>query len=102
MRVNLKILGAYHESFKVGSPPLGETVSDFPLVVDAMRGVELARIDGRGEALIKATLEPLYFVLAWFEVVTWTEISSLCGKRIPNGYKAYSLKKAFAIWSMRI
>jgi len=31
-----------HERFKVGPPPLGKTVTDFPVVVNPVGGIELA------------------------------------------------------------
>ncbi len=34
----------YHEGLKVGTPPLGKTISNFPVVVDPVGGVKLARI----------------------------------------------------------
>ena len=36
----------HHERFKVRTPPLSEAVSDFPVVVDPMGGIELARVSG--------------------------------------------------------
>ena len=53
MRVNHeKFVYTYHKSFKIRSPPLGEAVAYFPLIVDAMRSVELARINWWGETLV--------------------------------------------------
>jgi hypothetical protein len=36
----------HHERFKVRAPPLSEAVSDFPVVVNPVRGIELARVGG--------------------------------------------------------
>jgi hypothetical protein len=35
-----------HEGLEVGTPPLGEAISNFPVVVDPVGGVELTRITG--------------------------------------------------------
>jgi hypothetical protein len=59
------------ERFKVRSPPLGETVADFPVVVNAMRGVKLTRIGRRCEAFVKKAFESFDLVLSRFQVVTW-------------------------------
>ena len=37
----------HHEGFKVGPPPLGKTVADFPVVVNPMGSIELARVTRR-------------------------------------------------------
>ena len=42
----------YHKGLEVGAPPLGEAVSNFPVVVDPVGGVELTRITGRGQSII--------------------------------------------------
>jgi hypothetical protein len=34
----------YHKGLEVGTPPLGETISNFPVVVDPVGSVELTRI----------------------------------------------------------
>lgn len=60
---------AHHERLKVGSPPLRQAISDLPLVVNAMGRVELARIDGRREAVVESALEPLDLVFAWLQIV---------------------------------
>jgi hypothetical protein len=50
---------------------LGETVADFPVVVNAMRGVKLTRIGRRCEAFVKKAFESFDLVLSRFQVVTW-------------------------------
>jgi len=62
----------YHERLKIGSPPLSETVSDFPLVVDTVRCIELFRFRGWGETLVQSTLEAVDVVFTRLEVVAWT------------------------------
>jgi hypothetical protein len=44
----MKIRVTYHKSLEVGAPPLGDAISNFPVVVDPMGGVELTGIAGRG------------------------------------------------------
>lgn len=60
---------AYHESFEVRPPPLGETVTDFPFVVDPVGGVELARLCGWGETIVQSPFEAFDFVFTGFKVV---------------------------------
>ncbi len=33
-----------HEGFEVGPPPLGKTIADFPVIVNPMGSIELARV----------------------------------------------------------
>jgi hypothetical protein len=56
----------HHECFKIRTPPLGEAVSDFPVVVDPVGCVELARVTRWSQAVIQATLEALQLVFAGF------------------------------------
>jgi hypothetical protein len=42
----------HHERFKVRTPPLGEAVSDFPVVIDPVGCVELARVSGWCQTVI--------------------------------------------------
>ena len=42
----------HHERLKIGAPPLGEAVTNLPVVVDAMGRVELTRLGRRGQAVI--------------------------------------------------
>jgi hypothetical protein len=70
--VEWRINQTYHERLKIGSPPLSETVSDFPLVVDAMRCIELFRFGRRGETFVQSALEAVDVVFAGLEVVAWT------------------------------
>jgi len=58
-----------HKSFKIWSPPLGQTVTNFPFVVEAVGAVELLRVGRGSETVIQAFFQTLYFVLAGFEVV---------------------------------
>lgn len=37
----------HHEGFKVGPPPLGKTVTDFPVIVNPVGGIELAGVTRR-------------------------------------------------------
>ena len=56
----------HHECFKVRTPPLGETVSNLPVVVDPMGGVELTRVTRWGQPIIQTTLEAIQLVFARF------------------------------------
>jgi hypothetical protein len=42
----------YHKGLEVGTPPLSETISDFPVIVDPVGGVELTRIAGWCQSII--------------------------------------------------
>ena len=66
----------YHERLEIGSPPLSETVPDFPLVVDTMGCIKLFRFGRRGETLVQSALEAVDVVFAGFEVVAWTARAS--------------------------
>lgn len=61
-----------HKSFEIGSPPLGQTVTNFPFVVEAVGAVELLRVGRRGETVVQAFFQTLYFVFARLEVVAWS------------------------------
>ena len=62
----------HHEYFKVRTPPLGEAVSNLPVVVDPVGGVELTRVTRWGQPVIQTTLEALQLIFAGFQVVTRT------------------------------
>ena len=89
-----------------------ETVSDLPIVVDAMRRVELARLGRRCKALVESTFETFDFVFARFEVIAGSiKVRSMSYQKSMRqggevGYElgriTYSLKNALAIWSMRM
>ena len=66
----------YHERLKIGSPPLSETVSNFPLVIDTMRRIKLFRFGGWGETLVQSALEAIDVVFTGFEVVARTARAS--------------------------
>lgn len=107
---------AHHKRLEVGPPPLRETVPDLPFVVDAVRRVKLARLAWRREAVVEPALEPVDLVFARLEVVSGpTQIQRRAQDRrqSPPRHRqrrirqkgdggTYSLKKAFAICSMRI
>ena len=61
---------AYHESLKVGAPPLGQAVTNLPIVINAVRSVELHGASGWGETVVEACFEPFDLVLARLEVVS--------------------------------
>lgn len=65
---------AHHERLEVWPPPLGQAVTDLPVVVHAMRRVELARLRGRSEAIIQSALEALDLVFTWLEVVARPDV----------------------------
>jgi len=44
--------GTHHESLEIGAPPLSETIADLPVIVDTVRGVELARVRWGGETFV--------------------------------------------------
>jgi len=56
----------HHKRFEVRTPPLGETITDFPIIIDPVRGIELARVTGWGQAFVQTALEALEFVFAGF------------------------------------
>jgi hypothetical protein len=58
-----------HECLEVGSPPLGKSVADLPLVVDTL-ACEL-RADRR-EALVQPRLEAFDLVVLGAEVIAWS------------------------------
>jgi len=55
-----------HERFEIRPPPLGQTISNLPLVVDAMGDLVELRTRRRGETVIQTPFETFYFVFAWF------------------------------------
>lgn len=59
----------HHERLKVRPPPLREAVSNLPLVVHAVRRVELLRVRGWRKAVVQALLQAFNLVLARLEVV---------------------------------
>ena len=63
------IAATHHESLEIGSPPLRKTVTDLPVVVDAMILVELLRTAWWRESIVQSFLQPLDFVFPWLEVV---------------------------------
>jgi hypothetical protein len=70
----------HHKCLEIGPPPLCKTISNFPLVVDAMRRVELLGLYWRREALIEAPFQSINVVLTRFEIVTGpVHIISLLG-----------------------
>lgn len=96
-----------HEGLKVWTPPLGERVANLPLVVDALAR-ELGS-DG-GQTLVQAVLEALELAFVVVQVIARSLIGA---KRVSTGVcvlglgrggrgGAYSLKKAFAICSIRM
>jgi hypothetical protein len=42
----------HHKGLEVWAPPLSETVTNFPVIVDPMGGVELTRVTGRSQAFV--------------------------------------------------
>lgn len=60
-----------HKSFKIRSPPLGQTVTDFPFVVEAVGTVELLGMGWGSKTVIQAFFKAFYFVFAGLEVVAW-------------------------------
>jgi hypothetical protein len=57
----------YHECLKVRAIPLRDTVADLPIVVDAVRVVELST--GRSKALVKTAFKALNIVFTRLQVV---------------------------------
>lgn len=60
---------SHHEGLEIWSPPLSQTITDLPVVIYAVGGVELAGFGGRGQAVIQSPLQTINFVFARFEVV---------------------------------
>lgn len=58
--------GADHESFKIRSPPLSQTVTNFPLIVDTMSAIELLGVGWRSKAIVEALFQTFDLVLAGF------------------------------------
>jgi hypothetical protein len=86
-----------HKGLEVGAPPLRQRVADLPLIVDAL-ACEL-RADRR-KTLVQARLEALDLVVLCAKVVAGT---GLCQRwSVVSSAQTYSLKKAFAICSMRM
>jgi len=56
----------HHKCFKVRTPPLSEAISNFPVVVDPVGGVELTRVTRWGQPIIQTTLEALQLIFAGF------------------------------------
>lgn len=56
----------YHESFEIRPPPLGQTVTNFPFVVDPVCAVELLGVPRRSETDVKLALEAVDFIFARF------------------------------------
>jgi len=61
-----------HKSFKIRSPPLGQTVTDFPFAVEAVGTVELLGMGWGSKTVIQAFFKAFYFVFAGLEVVAWS------------------------------
>lgn len=61
--------GADHERLKVRSPPLCEAVTNFPVIVDPMRRVELLRILRRCESIVEPGFESFNFVFTGLQIV---------------------------------
>lgn len=47
-----KVTVTYHKGLEIGTPPLGEAISNFPVVVDPVGGVELTRITRWSQSII--------------------------------------------------
>ena len=71
-QVKNDVMPTDHKSFEIGSPPLGQTVANFPFVVEAVGAVELLREGWGSKTVIQAFFQTLYLVLAGFEVVAWS------------------------------
>lgn len=59
----------HHERLEVRPPPLREAVPNLPLVVHAVRRVELLRVRGWRKAVVQALLQAFNLVLPRLEVV---------------------------------
>jgi hypothetical protein len=62
----VKNAGTHHEGLEIRAPPLSETVSNFPVVINPVRRVELARITGWSQPIIQTALEAVQFIFAGF------------------------------------
>ncbi len=88
-----------HERFEVGPPPLRKSVANLPFIIHAVAG-EL--VTGRCESFVEALLKAGDLIVGCLEVVPWPveHVSKLKHDKGTDG--AYSLKKAFAICSIRM
>jgi len=62
----------YHESLKIWPPPLRQTISNFPFVVDSMGDLIKLGTWRRSQTFIQPPLQAFCFILARLEVVSWT------------------------------
>ena len=60
---------SHHEGLEIWSPPLSQTITDLPVVIYAVGGVELAGFGGRGQAVIQPSLQTVNFVFTRLEIV---------------------------------
>lgn len=65
-----QLFEAHHEGFKVGSPPLRQTITNLPLVVDTMRRIELFRLVWRSQTFVHPSFETIDVVFSWLQVVS--------------------------------
>jgi hypothetical protein len=87
-----------HESLKVRSPPLCQCIADLPLIIDTL-ACELCA--DRCKALVQPCLEAFNLIVLSAEVIAG---SAACQKTYRTNMmpRTYSLKKAFAICSIRM
>lgn len=87
-----------HERLEVGSPPLRKGIANLPFVVHTVTG----KLVTRGcKSFVQTLLEARDFVVGCLKVIAWsTEIVSKGGSKRYSA--AYSLKKAFAICSIKM
>ena len=64
-------VAAHHEGLEIRSPPLREAVANLPVVVHAMRRVELPRVRRWREAFVQPAFEAVDLVLSGLQVVSW-------------------------------
>lgn len=89
-----------HERLEVWTPPLGESVTDLPFIIDALTRKLIA---DRGETFVQTSLETGDFFLLGLKVVTrpkrFTPKSAqpFLFHYPSKTLDSYSLKKAFAI-----
>lgn len=86
-----------HECFEIGSPPLRQCVADLPFIVHPFSRELGAH---RRQPFIEAQFEAFYFIIFGLEIIAWSCYSQQEGRT--RDISTHSLKKAFAIWSMRM
>jgi hypothetical protein len=87
-----------HKRLEVGSPPLSKRVANLPFIVYALTR-ELG--SNWGKSLVQPCLEALDFIVLCAKVIARSSVRISVQVRISTSL-TYSLKKAFAICSIKM